>query len=651
MNSIPSLDEFCSLSTHDGVEILAMPGAPNLELLALAKFGKLSQAEELLVRAAPLGEFALCGSGSDFNEPANNPTKADSEWKGDRTIRASLIRWLCTDRQAKDLVNPSGIQVFSAKITPGLNLSSISIPFGLTLTRCRLTGQTDLRSAEFAGLNIQGSRTDSIAADGARINGAVFFRSDFHANGEVRFPGAKIEGPLECSGAKFENPAIPKVLGSGTAFNADGAIINGTVSMNDGFHSQGEVRLVGSQINGAFTCSGAYFENPPHPDIPESGDALTLDRASVQGSIFLNVATIGDVKLRFAAKGEVRIMGTRIGGNLDCRGAFIENPAIEKVGWSGQAFSGDRAVVNGNVFFTEGFFAAGEVRLPGIEVGGNLGCVKATFAGVLRLENACVKGTFTWLSITKSDSQRLALSGASVDSLIDEQASWPGPESLALDGFIYARFLGVAPKDASSRINWLARQQKFASQPFRQLSKVLGDSGDDSGSRQVLFEMERQRRVKEDATRFQKLWSAILQRTVGFGYFPGRALWGLVALVLLGWVIYWAGFSAGNMVPTDKDVYPVFKSSGKVTAHYDRFHAFVYSAENSFPLVKFGQVDRWQPDPNPQAHVLRVAAIRSHSLWLSFAAFLTWFRWTQIVLGWFFATMGVAAITGIVRKD
>jgi hypothetical protein len=30
-------------------------------------------------------------------------------------------------------------------------------------------------------------------------------------------------------------------------------------------------------------------------------------------------------------------------------------------------------------------------------------------------------------------------------------------------------------------------------------------------------------------------------------------------------------------------------------------HASVYSLENSFPLVKLGQIDRWQPDPSPHA--------------------------------------------------
>ncbi len=31
--------------------------------------------------------------------------------------------------------------------------------------------------------------------------------------------------------------------------------------------------------------------------------------------------------------------------------------------------------------------------------------------------------------------------------------------------------------------------------------------------------------------------------------------------------------------------------------------------------------------------------------------FLRVFGWVQILLGWLFATMGIAAVTGLVRKD
>lgn len=85
-------------------------------------------------------------------------------------------------------------------------------------------------------------------------------------------------------------------------------------------------------------------------------------------------------------------------------------------------------------------------------------------------------------------------------------------------------------------------------------------------------------------------------------------------------------------MPTDKDAYQSFRNNHSLPEYHERFHACAYSLENAFPLVKLGQVDRWQPDPRS-------------------AAGLRLFRWGQIVLGWFFATMGIAAITGVARKD
>jgi hypothetical protein len=78
----------------------------------------------------------------------------------------------------------------------------------------------------------------------------------------------------------------------------------------------------------------------------------------------------------------------------------------------------------------------------------------------------------------------------------------------------------------------------------------------------------------------------------------------------------------------------------------------MYSLENSFPLVKLGQIDRWQPDPSPKRSVKRIWHFPcSFSIWISLAGFLRWFRWGQILFGWLFATLGIAAVTGLVRRD
>jgi hypothetical protein len=183
------------------------------------------------------------------------------------------------------------------------------------------------------------------------------------------------------------------------------------------------------------------------------------------------------------------------------------------------------------------------------------------------------------------------------------------------------------------------------------LARVLKDEGDDDGARLVLFEMERLRRQKEDRGRIVRLWSGILRLTIGFGYYPGRSLLWLLGLAVLSTILTWGGYAAGSIAPADKEAYGTFRESNQVPLHYERFHASVYALENSFPLVKLGQVERWQPEPNPQWKCRSPKHFSRLLCWVLSPTVLRWFRWGQICLGWFFTTMFVAGVTGIVRKD
>jgi hypothetical protein len=137
------------------------------------------------------------------------------------------------------------------------------------------------------------------------------------------------------------------------------------------------------------------------------------------------------------------------------------------------------------------------------------------------------------------------------------------------------------------------------------------------------------------------------------------------------------------MVPTEKYACQSFKYDGQPRAHYSRFAPLVFSVEHSLPLVKLGQADRWQPDPNPENPLRRTAFTTSFerqrnwqrwlprflvffglqadpnpewvpsrlSRWGTSARFLRWFLWIQILRGWLLATLCFAGVTGIVCKE
>jgi len=475
-------------------------------------------------------------------------------------------------------------------------------------------GEVRLLGAQIGGVLVCSGGTfknpgkDVLSADDANVKGSVFLNDRFSAEGEVRLLGGQIGGNLDCRRGTFKNPR-------GDALSADGANVKGAVFLSDGFSAEGAVRLLGAQIGGSLTCSGGTFKNP-------RGDALSADGANVKGSVFL-----GD---GFSAEGAVRLPGARIECDLACSGGAFKNPGKD-------ALSADRANVKGDVFLSDGFSAEGTVLLLGAQIGGNLGFNGGRLSKVIA-ESAAISGTLFWRGVEATEATGLNLTSASTGSLVDDEKSWPIKGNLFLDGFVYGHISGNSPRDAKTRLRWLERQEPFTPKPYRQLAKVLRETGDDSGARRVLFEMECRRRQAGGRSWYARLWGWGLKWTIGYGFYPWRALGWLVLLTVVGWGLFRHGYLSGAMAPTDKDAYCFFRDQGWPPDYYQRFTASVYSLENSLPFVSLGQKDHWTPDPNPRGS-------------RPMPGFLRWFRWVQVLLGWLLATLFVVGVTGVVRKE
>jgi hypothetical protein len=575
----------------------------DLESLARSRFSDLTTAELKLLRDSPKGQVTLCGP-NDPNDPANDPSNSD-KWSKDREIRANLIRWLYVNRHASELVDPSGIQVQGAKIVGEFNLSFVnsSLPLGLYL--CRLMQNAELVSMEIPELNLAGSWVRSINADAARIRGGFFLRNGFRAEGEVRLSGAQI-GQLSCVNGKFINPLRTGVANSGNALTAEGVQVTSSVVLTDGFYAEGRVRLTGSQIGANLECTKGTFLS--------QGDALIAVRSAVKGAVLLYNG--------FRTNGTVNLDGAQIQGDLECQGAEI---SLLQVNWA--------------------------------QIGGIFNCAGSRFDGVWA-DDTSVKGIFAWSSIKDAQQTKLNLVNTSLGALVDDAASWPAPGNLGLDGLVYGRISG-GPRDAASRLDWLARQKEYSLQPYQQLAKVLKDAGDERGAKQVLVEMERRQGVEWSAKPVRLLWS-----TVGYGYYPSRAFWGLVASSAFGWYIYRRARVAGTMTPTEKDAYEGYKQNGRVPPHYTRFSPFVYSVETVFPLVKLGQASTWQPDPNivssPKFKKWSAGFVRwirggnwrtRFKVWTLSPPFLRGITLILVLVGWLLATLFLVGVTGLIRKD
>lgn len=201
----------------------------------------------------------------------------------------------------------------------------------------------------------------------------------------------------------------------------------------------------------------------------------------------------------------------------------------------------------------------------------------------------------------------------------------------------------INPDDTDSRLPWLALDDSRSPQPYRQLAKVLEDSGKSAGAQLVLRKMEAMLAEDND-------WVPIrlLKSSIAYGYKPQRAIYGLLGLSGIAWLLYWRSHRMGYMVPSEKDALQSQRSKGTLPPHYPRFNALICSVENTFPLVKLGQADKWQPDPEP-APLSAGTWFRRFLRWTGKPRFMRVVIWVQILLSWLLATLFVAGISGLIR--
>ncbi len=87
------------------------------------------------------------------------------------------------------------------------------------------------------------------------------------------------------------------------------------------------------------------------------------------------------------------------------------------------------------------------------------------------------------------------------------------------------------------------------------------------------------------------------------------------------------------------------------------FNSFVYSLETFIPLVEMHQAKFCGPDPvlRPNRPAVPITAFfpLSHchqQFGPAFGNHLRWYLWIHILAGWFFISMLIAGITGLVQK-
>ncbi|HRW60471.1 MAG TPA: hypothetical protein P5340_07440 [Defluviicoccus sp.] len=250
----------------------------------------------------------------------------------------------------------------------------------------------------------------------------------------VRVRGARIDGLLDLeaatvavqlvfwdcafTGAPILRDATLKVL-SLEGSRLPGLVGDGLTVQSSlflcGTRASGEVRLLGAKIGNDLDCSDASFDNP-------EGKALSADGLTTGGNVFLRNG--------FRAVGEVRLLGAKIGGDLECDRASFENP-------EGRTLNADGLTSGGCVFLRDRFRAVGEVRLLGARIGGSLTCTGGSFENP-RGQALSADGLTTGGGVFLRDGFRavgeVRLIGAKVGGSLDcSDGSFENPKGVALN--------------------------------------------------------------------------------------------------------------------------------------------------------------------------------------------------------------------------
>jgi hypothetical protein len=256
-----------------------------LSQLALKRFPDLNGCEQTAVHNAAIGQDTICAADPVELNPEKYPEHSD-QWDKLPTIRAALIRWLLVDPGARTLVDPAGISIRGANIVEQLGLSYTTIPFAIELVKCRIRGVTNLSFANVKSLDLRGSWTGPIIANGLISASYVALANGFRSDGGVTFMDARSQG------FDFSNAAF--YFKGGPALIMDRVRVDGAVYLVDDV-VDGVTSLSGANIDSQLVFAETRFQPDSHVVLEHAkiGTDLVLTKMQGKPSIDLRDTSAG----------------------------------------------------------------------------------------------------------------------------------------------------------------------------------------------------------------------------------------------------------------------------------------------------------------------------------------------------------------------
>lgn len=419
----------------------------------------------------------------------------------------------------------------------------------------------------------------------------------------VRLRGALITGRLNVSGGTvgcelrlehcelaaapdFSNARARQVRLSDCVlpgFDGGGLHTDGYLSLS-GSVINGQVKLVRARLTGGFRLNGTKITN--------TGDwGLFAGALAVEAGTFWRRAVI---------IGGARLTGARMGGGFFLEGATLRAPGRH-------ALDGQNIFVEDAMECSRSFTADGTVKLRGARITGTLSfhdaVVREPQGRAMQLSHMQVDELI--LTMTETDGE-VTLGHSRVGVLLDGPRHWPA--KLRLNGLTYQSLRG---SDAADRLGWVNRDPRgFHAQPYEQLATWYRGGGHEILARRAQLAKLRARRATQGRT--ARVWSHLLDLTVGYGYRPTRAAMWFALLLAAGTAVFAAEHPHSIKPPDERP----------------HFNAFAYTLDLLVPISAFGQRDAWDP-----------------------AGWTQWLAYGLIGAGWLLASALIAGVTRVLRPN
>jgi hypothetical protein len=608
-----------------------------------------------------------------------DPGRADGAER--RRVLASSLRKALIDPRGD--VDPRGLTLTGAIVEGDLDLSFVSIPYPLTLSRCLVIGSVTLVGAHAATVRFSGSRIESssgycIEADGLRVDNNITLDDGFTTrNGSIRMKNAQIGGELTMSGA---------ILGAAEtdeyALMAEAVHVAGSADLSDGFTvTTGAVRLVGANVGGELNMGAAVLEGADADgwalvaDGIRTGLSLVLSKgftATAGGVRLIGGSIGGQLNMRGAkligvgsenralmadsiqvangayldrgftvTRGAIRLPGARIGGQFNMRGARLQGADDD-----GCALSADGIQVGSAANLGEGFTVTeGGIRLLGARIGGGLDMRGANLAGADN--NGCsvyaerLQAGAAFLDQGVNVAGTVRLTNARVGVLWVSGKEHELPTLGDATGWVLGDAHGAIRADRKAAARWLDEQG--SGQPWRELAELYDRNGQPADARWLRY----QSAVR--STRHSKPWSkfarSLYRITTGHGYYPLLAFAWILVAVSISWGLAFAykdtfttpvtpAISADIQERRPGGLLPGEPLPGRAFAEWCTpewdvpcFEPLAYAMSSVLPVTLGEQP--WSP---PQG-----------GAWLLFAALR--------LFAWGFTAILLAGVTGLLRKQ